>query len=450
MFRNLFAEFYPKKVGAELLAYLSGVLSEGLVRGKNSRLIFVPIAVIGLAAISLAVLATIWAGEESDLAALERQKELVTTKLAGQVNQIAADVARVASGYASLLPGKGDIGADGPEIRRFGETTAAVFGFEQMLLVNGRGDLLYEGEAAIAQRYQWIRPLLADLFAKVRHAHSETGTGGVDAGSSISARAEIQRLEGRAAIVGISPVLLLDGRYTAGVAIAPQTRYYLIAFRFVDGTILDELSREMGLKGARYARTVDAEAGEVAFQVEASATRDPIGVIIWTPDLPGSRVIERLAPYLAAAIVVIGSLFSLLVLRLNRSWKELRRNEQHAREVALQDVLTRLPNRGFFARRLDECFASASLNTSITVGLIDLDRFKAVNDSFGHAVGDELIIEAAHRMGEVLAGRGTLARLGGDEFALILLSGQDEHADIGIFDQFISALHQPFALNQGS
>ncbi|WP_313199536.1 putative bifunctional diguanylate cyclase/phosphodiesterase [Rhizobium sp.] len=433
--------------GAELLEHLSGVVSKSFSRRKNSRLIFVPIIAIGIAAALLAVVATLWAGVESDLAALERQKELVTTKLADQVNQVAADVAVIANGYASLLPGSvpGSKSSDYGEVRRFGETITAVFGMEQMLLVDRQGDLILDGDAAIARRYQWVRPLLADFFERVRDDRLRTTAGRQDNGSPVASRAEILRLEGRASITSISPVNFSGPDGT----IEPQAQYFLIAFRFLDGIVLDELSREMGLKGARYARTLDATDGEVAFQVEASATGDPIGVIIWTPDLPGSRVIEKLTPYLCAAIAVIGGLFWLLVRRLNRSWKELRRSEQHAKELALLDVLTRLPNRDLFARRLDECSASTSSDIGIVVGFIDLDRFKAVNDSFGHAVGDELIIEAAARMNEVLHGRGTLARLGGDEFAVLLMLQQQDiafHADV--FEKIISEIRRPFSLRQ--
>ena len=69
----------------------------------------------------------------------------------------------------------------------------------------------------------------------------------------------------------------------------------------LDGSTLDTLSREQGLAGARYARTADQELSEVAFQIEASATAEPIGFIIWTPDLPGSRVVGRLIPFLSGA-----------------------------------------------------------------------------------------------------------------------------------------------------
>ncbi len=428
------------------------MLSKSFSRRKNSRLVFVPISAIGIAAALLAVLATVWAGFESDRAALERQKDLVTTKLADQVNQVAADVAVVANGYATLLPSSvtGGNSADHREAQRFGKTITAVLGFEQMVLVDQEGDLISDSDPAIARRYLWVRPLLADFFGRVRDEQSRVAAGGQAVGSSAPALAEILRLEGRASIAGIAPVDVNGNEGGYDGAAAPRTRYFLIAFRFLDGMVLDDLSREMGLKGARYARTIDAEDGEVAFQVEATSTGDPIGVIIWTPDLPGSRVIERLTPYLCAAIAVIGGLFWLLVLRLNRSWKELRRSEQHARELALQDVLTHLPNRELFARRLDQCFTSTPSDAGILVGFIDLDRFKAVNDSFGHAAGDELIIKAAERMSEVLDEHGTLARLGGDEFAVLFSVHRHElAAQTEYFDRIISEIHKPFSLCQG-
>ncbi|TCQ97978.1 periplasmic sensor diguanylate cyclase/phosphodiesterase [Neorhizobium sp. JUb45] len=436
-------------MGAEVLEHLTGARTNSFFRRRNSRLIFVPIVTIGIAATLLAVLATIWAGAESDVAALERQKALVTAKLADQVNQMARDVAMVAAGYASLLPDNTSDGAraDRREAQVFGETVTEVFDFEQLLLVDDDGELLSDGDPAIARRYQWVRPLLANLFSKVRDGRYQAAIRG-ELSPSISA--EMLRLEGRASIVAISSVIFDGERGEPGGMPTPRAPHYLIGFRFLDGTILDDLSREMGLKGARYARTTDAEDGEVAFQVEASANGDPIGVIIWSPDLPGSKVIERLTPYLCAAIAVIGGLFLLLVLRLNRSWKELHRSEQHARELALQDVLTHLPNRDLFSRRLKECFTSTLSDASIVVGFIDLDRFKAVNDSFGHAAGDELIIKAAERMNEVLDGRGTLARLGGDEFAILLPVRRHElAAQIGIFEAIVSAIDRPFALRQG-
>lgn len=94
------------------------------------------------------------------------------------------------------------------------------------------------------------------------------------------------------------------------------------------------------------------------------------------------------------------------------------RDELAARltELAYHDALTGLANRGLFLRRLHEALAAGP----VTVFLIDLDDFKPVNDAFGHATGDQLLIEVARRLRAGVRSGDTVARLGGDEFAVLM------------------------------
>ncbi|RKS68056.1 diguanylate cyclase (GGDEF)-like protein [Motilibacter peucedani] len=95
--------------------------------------------------------------------------------------------------------------------------------------------------------------------------------------------------------------------------------------------------------------------------------------------------------------------------------------EEQLRHEASFDALTGLPNRALFLRRLTAAVERAAEGgTGGAVLFIDLDGFKAVNDTLGHAAGDELLVEVARRMEEVLRGGDTAARLGGDEFAVLL------------------------------
>lgn len=87
--------------------------------------------------------------------------------------------------------------------------------------------------------------------------------------------------------------------------------------------------------------------------------------------------------------------------------------------MAYTDTLTDLPNRRAFERLLNDRVSSGTLKPFI-VGILDLDGFKPVNDAYGHAVGDDVLIEAGRRLSTQLRGVGTLARMGGDEFALIV------------------------------
>lgn len=100
--------------------------------------------------------------------------------------------------------------------------------------------------------------------------------------------------------------------------------------------------------------------------------------------------------------------------------------EARIEQLAHFDALTSLANRNLFRERIEESLARLKrLNAEFAVFLLDLDRFKAVNDTFGHQIGDLLLKEVANRIKETIREVDVAARLGGDEFALIILPGKD-------------------------
>jgi diguanylate cyclase (GGDEF)-like protein len=126
-------------------------------------------------------------------------------------------------------------------------------------------------------------------------------------------------------------------------------------------------------------------------------------------------------------------------------------SEQRLEHLAHHDALTDLPNRSLFRDRLQQAMRKSRRDDqSLALLFIDLDRFKDVNDTFGHVTGDQLLIEAARRISACVRSSDTVARLGGDEFTVVLQGLESREAVERVARDVINALTAPFVLGQAS
>jgi diguanylate cyclase (GGDEF)-like protein len=146
-------------------------------------------------------------------------------------------------------------------------------------------------------------------------------------------------------------------------------------------------------------------------------------------------------------IRLLASLFSIVLIALFFLWRFAKNNKQHAQELekmAYNDILTGLANRSFFLEHLEHTLEYAKRkNSKLAILFIDLDHFKYINDSYGHASGDNVLIQAANRLKKCVRKEDFVARIGGDEF-IILLRDIENIVDIEIISQKINnSLSQP-------
>ncbi|MBI5571803.1 MAG: EAL domain-containing protein [Desulfomonile tiedjei] len=126
---------------------------------------------------------------------------------------------------------------------------------------------------------------------------------------------------------------------------------------------------------------------------------------------------------------------------------KIKQTEQRLQYLAQYDPLTRLPNRLLFRDRLQQALLEANRNKSmVALMLLDLDRFKDINDTLGHKAGDDVLFGVAKRLTHCMRKSDTVARLGGDEFTLILPDVSDTMALAAIARKVIQSVAEPFHL----
>ncbi|HYE15327.1 MAG TPA: EAL domain-containing protein [Pyrinomonadaceae bacterium] len=136
------------------------------------------------------------------------------------------------------------------------------------------------------------------------------------------------------------------------------------------------------------------------------------------------------------------------ITELERANRALEESREHFRHAAYHDALTGLPNRLLLADHLRLAIERAKRHPGHSFALIflDLDRFKYINDSLGHAAGDQLLVTVGRRLGNHLRPTDTVARLGGDEFAVLLDGLEDEGDAIRVAERIQQELTTPFNL----
>lgn len=179
----------------------------------------------------------------------------------------------------------------------------------------------------------------------------------------------------------------------------------------------------------------------VAYSVMLSGSAYIALALAWTGD--GTLVAMALNIGLVAIMVVYMTIHQHGQLRrLVRSTDRLKRQSRQARQLAYQDQLTGLPNRRALIARLRRLRPGAEAG----VIMIDLNGFKPVNDTFGHAAGDEILITISRRLQDAVQDAGFVARLGGDEFCVLLLAVKEEEV-IALARQIKIGINEPMLLH---
>lgn len=127
----------------------------------------------------------------------------------------------------------------------------------------------------------------------------------------------------------------------------------------------------------------------------------------------------------------------------------LEKDVEQKLHLAFYDPLTELPNRNLYLDRINQALESIDnkKETAMAVFFMDLDKFKAVNDTYGHCVGDTLLKLVGERLSAIVRSGDTIARLGGDEFTAVLIALDEREAALHFAKRIVESLEKPFSID---
>ena len=297
-------------------------------------------------------------------------------------------------------------------------------GFENSFVINAQDKTTYASSGSAEAKIDAFKYVGTPLKIAIKTLRAKRGN------SDLRFTGLTKTADGKVAAFAVAPIV----PDTAKIKAPSTSLSFLVLVDALNSDDLSNISAVHQLQDLHLTTTVDYGANYVL--------RDPQGVTLaglsWTPRRPGAAL-----RYAGAPIVMV--VLALLVFAARRVLQRARRAQAQVQRLASYDSLTGLRNRASFVRSLDELIAVA---TPFALLSIDLDRFKAVNDQFGHLIGDEVLVEVARRLSEQCSSGDMLARVGGDEFVLLLIGGDTVRRTTVSASSIIAALEPPIATDR--
>lgn len=408
--------------------------------------------VVAAAAVTLPIAAQFFFAAQGDQSALEREQTVVQNGLESRIGEISRLAVPQAVWDDAVVNLDNALSLDWAH-ENIGAFLSSTNGFEAALVLDRADEVTYamrNGETVPKGTVGELRSAAADLVEGVRHDERERGPVAdlVARGETLSKpvlRTAVTRV-GNQAFVLTATLVQPD----FGTALPSSSRSaVVITAEAIDEAFLKTMSERYLLEGLALHLGDTPVSNRQATAHLYNGQGQVVGTLHWLPPTPGTTLLHRALPPMLLMVLALAGLALLLYLHQRRAAQNLIASEKRSAHLAYHDTLTGLPNRALLAGRL-----SASLEMlrrsgrSFAVHCLDLDRFKDVNDTFGHEAGDELIRAVAQRLVSTCREFDTVARLGGDEFAIIQLDASPETA-AAFAERLIQTLSAPVDLPIG-
>ena len=414
--------------------------------------LIVPIGAIVAVGVICLIVAVLTSARRADDVSLDRERQLIQQAITARGARVLREVESVAATNGGTQAIREEYDAGWVE-RHVGNWLQAFFDHDLVLVVDDSDHVQYarsrsSGDIGTIDLPEELSAVLDFLRGKLGAlpGRAVTVVAAQDPLKPGRSAAVIERVMDRPAIVAAVAVGS-DDDLALGNAAAP----IVFSIKYIDGDLLRELGDRLQLPGLR---SIDdpAQAADQAGGQHITVLADPEGNAIarlaWKPTRPGGQIAGSALPYVAVAIAGFALLGGLVMRHMRRTTQAIATGETQLRHLALHDPVCGLPNRIYFSERLETVIGEVRRGgSSAAVFYIDLDHFKDVNDTLGHHIGDELILNVTQRLSRVMRGDDLVARLGGDEFAIITTCASDSYSLQAIAGRIISAVCAPYLIN---
>ncbi|PTE11273.1 bifunctional diguanylate cyclase/phosphodiesterase [Mesorhizobium helmanticense] len=414
-------------------------------RVNRSPLTFhVTLTVLALAAFALAMVVGFgfYAMMQADRASLERQKIFFANGLQDQIAAVEREQESIAVWDDSVINAKA--GNQQWMAENISVWMYSYYGHNRIYVLDAANrpvHAMHEGQLVLPSAYREDQSAIQPTVERLRQLISQPPKEN-QAGGPVKLLAEdLVSLGGRPAILSVMPLVPSSDRVTQ----APGSEYLHVSIEFINDAVVGKIAEKYLLAGARQLPLSQPISSAAIPLMDSHGVI--LGYIGWDQERPGLTLVRKAGPALVIGALLAASVLAFLLRRLRRASFALQTSQDQAQYLAFHDTLTGLPNRALFEDRLRQALLTASRDKA-KVGLLylDIDRFKHVNDTFGHPAGDELVRQTAARLQQTIREIDTVARLGGDEFALILIDIRDIRTAEDISEQLLQRLQEPFKL----
>lgn len=382
-----------------------------------------------LAALAFAIIAaTVYAGLEMNRSALGIESGIIEKEINRVIVKTLDEQKSVALWDEAVKKiGERDLEWIDDEI---GSYLSGTYGHDLVLIFDGDGTIVYQHNrqrngAEVPRAIAAARPLIEELrsgqarrWAKrdAKFSTLEASEDQLAGASQLRAGANLLSLSGRAAVVSAMTVTP-----THDLKLLTARPPIILSVFYLTPQRLALMGADVNIRDLRLIANDD---GLIPIAADDGT---PIGSLTWAPQHPGKAFLTVLLPMIL--VVTLAGLFAgrYLVGRMTILADRLRQSAADSHRLAFEDQISKLPNRRAFQQRLEAMCASTQ--RPFAVAIVDVDRFKEVNDTYGHETGDRLIAGVGARLAESVGDTGMVARLGGDEFAVLEIVGPKASAE---------------------